>query len=92
MHPLLVLNVVGLTEYLLAGALPRINRFISQGARARVSPAFPAVTCSAQATHLTGTPSRKNIPKYCHGIDKECPAFADTLPSTNLTSSGEMNV
>jgi predicted AlkP superfamily pyrophosphatase or phosphodiesterase len=57
-----VLNVVGLSESALGDATPRINRFIGQGTRARIAPAFPAVTCSAQATYLTGTPPAQ------HGI------------------------
>src|SRR5580692_3951223 len=49
-----VLNVVGLTESLLGGATPRIDEFINHGAKADIAPAFPAVTCSAQSTYLTG--------------------------------------
>lgn len=56
------LNVVGLTESLLGAATPRINRFIGQGARAGIVPAFPAVTCTAQSTYVTGTPPAQ------HGI------------------------
>ncbi|MDB6020325.1 MAG: hypothetical protein JWQ04_182 [Pedosphaera sp.] len=50
-----VLNVVGLTESLFGPATPRINRFLAQGAKAGIVPAFPAVTCTAQSTYLTGT-------------------------------------
>ncbi|HWF19613.1 MAG TPA: alkaline phosphatase family protein [Verrucomicrobiae bacterium] len=50
-----VLNVVGLTESLLGPATPRINRFLAQGAKSAVVPAFPAVTSTAQSTYLTGT-------------------------------------
>ncbi len=57
-----VLNVVGLSESLLVAATPRINQFIGRGARAHIVPAFPAVTCSAQAAYLTGTLPTK------HGI------------------------
>src|SRR6267143_296439 len=49
-----VLNVVGLTESLLGAATPRINQFLSRGAKAAITPAFPAVTCTAQSTYLTG--------------------------------------
>jgi len=49
-----VLNVVGLTESLLGASTPRISRFLSQGAKAAITPAFPAVTCTAQSTYLTG--------------------------------------
>jgi predicted AlkP superfamily pyrophosphatase or phosphodiesterase len=51
-----VLNVVGLTESLIGPHTPRIARFVAQGAKAGIVPAFPAVTCSAQSTYLTGAP------------------------------------
>ncbi len=57
-----VLNVVGLTESLLGPSTPRISRFAQQGSVARITPAFPAVTCAAQSNYLTGlTPSRHGI-------------------------------
>jgi len=49
-----VLNVVGLTESLLGEATPRLNDFLRNGALATIVPAFPAVTCTAQSTYLTG--------------------------------------
>ncbi|HEX4646244.1 MAG TPA: nucleotide pyrophosphatase/phosphodiesterase family protein, partial [Verrucomicrobiae bacterium] len=55
-----VLNVVGLAESLLGGHTPRINQFLARGAKAAVVPAFPAVTCSAQSTYLTGTPPSRH--------------------------------
>ena len=51
-----VINVVGLTESLIGPHTPRINRFRQAGACAKIIPAFPAVTCTAQSTYLTGTP------------------------------------
>src|SRR5580692_3564157 len=51
-----VLNVVGLTESLIGPHTPRIARFMAQGAKAGIVPAFPAVTCTAQSTYLTGAP------------------------------------
>jgi predicted AlkP superfamily pyrophosphatase or phosphodiesterase len=57
-----VLNVVGLTSSLLGEETPRINEFIKAGAKTTVMPAFPAVTCTAQSTYLTGTPPSQ------HGI------------------------
>ncbi len=57
-----VLNVVGLTESLLGPATPRINQFLGRGAKANIVPAFPAVTCTAQSSYLTGTPPAQ------HGI------------------------
>ncbi|MFZ9200861.1 MAG: alkaline phosphatase family protein [Opitutales bacterium] len=50
-----VLNVVGLTTRDLAGGkMPRLAARAAAGSVARVKPAFPAVTCTAQATYLTG--------------------------------------
>ena len=50
-----VLNVVGLTSRDLAGGkMPRLAARAAAGSVARVKPAFPAVTCTAQATYLTG--------------------------------------
>jgi predicted AlkP superfamily pyrophosphatase or phosphodiesterase len=57
-----LLNVVGLADSLLGAHTPRINKFLARGAKATVVPAFPAVTCSAQSTYLTGTPPSR------HGI------------------------
>ena len=57
-----VINVVGLTESLIGEHTPRIAAFVKSGAMARVAPVFPAVTCSAQSTYLTGkTPSEHGI-------------------------------
>jgi predicted AlkP superfamily pyrophosphatase or phosphodiesterase len=52
-----VINVVGLTSSLIGEHLPRIRDFVARGAQAVVAPAFPAVTCTAQSTYLTGTPA-----------------------------------
>ena len=49
-----VLNVVGLTESLLGPATPRISAFLKSGSTARIVPAFPAVTCTAQSNYVTG--------------------------------------
>ena len=49
-----VLNVVGLTGGLLGKHTPRIEAFRKLGATARIRPAFPAVTCTAQSDYLTG--------------------------------------
>ena len=49
-----VLNVVGLTRRLLEGRAPRLAGLARQGGMASVKPAFPAVTCTAQANYLTG--------------------------------------
>jgi predicted AlkP superfamily pyrophosphatase or phosphodiesterase len=54
MNRLAVINVVGLTEALIGSHTPRLLAFRQRGALARIAPAFPAVTCTAQANYLTG--------------------------------------
>jgi predicted AlkP superfamily pyrophosphatase or phosphodiesterase len=62
MHRTAVLNVVGLTKGLLGPQTPNINAFAQQGQVAAIRPVFPAVTCSAQSTYVTGLPPSE------HGI------------------------
>ncbi|MEP6664078.1 MAG: nucleotide pyrophosphatase/phosphodiesterase family protein, partial [Verrucomicrobiota bacterium] len=50
-----VINVVGLTESLIGEHTPKIRAFQMRGAAAKISPAFPAVTCTAQSNYFTGT-------------------------------------
>ncbi len=62
MKRLAVINVVGLTEALIGEHTPRIAEFMKRGALAKIVPAFPAVTCTAQSNYLTGkTPSEHGI-------------------------------
>lgn len=58
-----VLNVVGLSARdLHSGLMPRLAARANRGSVARVSPAFPAVTCTAQSDYLTGVrPSQHGI-------------------------------
>jgi predicted AlkP superfamily pyrophosphatase or phosphodiesterase len=49
-----VINVAGLTGPLIGPDTPNMARLRDQGALARIVPAFPAVTCTAQANYLTG--------------------------------------
>jgi predicted AlkP superfamily pyrophosphatase or phosphodiesterase len=59
--PLLVLDVVGLTPKLLR-EMPRLSKLASDGYSATLDPVLPAVTCSVQASLLTGaTPSDHGI-------------------------------
>jgi len=58
--PLVVLDVVGLTPQLVA-YMPRL-RAACAGFTARLDPVLPAVTCSVQASAVTGAPPR------VHGI------------------------
>ena len=55
MRPTVVLNVVGLTRALLGRDTPHLNALAADGACAPMRAITPAVTCSAQATILTGT-------------------------------------
>src|SRR3954453_23140677 len=57
-----VINIVGLTDALIGEHTPRIRDFAARGDKASVEPAFPAVTCTAQSTYLTGLPPSQ------HGI------------------------
>jgi predicted AlkP superfamily pyrophosphatase or phosphodiesterase len=50
-----VINAVGLTPRLVGPNTPRIRAFADQGRMLAISPMAPAVTCSVQATYLTGT-------------------------------------
>ncbi|MGE0023847.1 MAG: alkaline phosphatase family protein [Hyphomicrobium sp.] len=62
MHPTLVINVVGLTPALLGRATPNLSRFAAGGCLRPLSTITPAVTCSVQATFVTGLAPRE------HGI------------------------
>ncbi|HLH32987.1 MAG TPA: alkaline phosphatase family protein [Terriglobia bacterium] len=62
MHRTVVINVVGLTGKLLGPHTPNLNRFAGQGVRVPIRTITPAVTCSVQATFLTGLMPRD------HGI------------------------
>lgn len=54
MTPLLLLDLVGLTPELLGADTPRLSAFAREGSMSPMSAVSPAVTCSAQATLLTG--------------------------------------
>ncbi|MEI7651455.1 MAG: nucleotide pyrophosphatase/phosphodiesterase family protein [Verrucomicrobiota bacterium] len=58
-----VLNVVGLSvRDLTSGVMPRLAARATKGSVAKVHPAFPAVTCTAQSDYLTGKqPSEHGI-------------------------------
>lgn len=51
--PLVVLDVVGLTPRLLTH-MPRLRRIADEGFAAPLAPVLPALTCSVQASMLTG--------------------------------------
>lgn len=56
MRPLLLLDVVGLTPALVRDHAPRLRALGERGSSAPMTTVLPAVTCSAQATMLTGSP------------------------------------
>jgi predicted AlkP superfamily pyrophosphatase or phosphodiesterase len=62
MRPLLVVDVVGLSPELIGPDTPHIARLAERGVVRPLDTITPAVTCSVQATFLTGT-----LPKE-HGI------------------------
>lgn len=49
-----VLNIVGLSASLLGKHTPHLSAFAERGKSGRILPAFPAVTCTAQADYVTG--------------------------------------
>ncbi|MBD2080146.1 nucleotide pyrophosphatase/phosphodiesterase family protein [Leptolyngbya sp. FACHB-17] len=54
MKKTVVINVVGLSSRLLGEHTPQLKQWIAQGRIATIKPVLPAVTCTAQATYLTG--------------------------------------
>jgi predicted AlkP superfamily pyrophosphatase or phosphodiesterase len=71
MPPIVVLNAVGLTPRLLPHA-PRLAAIAEAGWQAAMPETLPAVTCTAQATLLTGTTPER------HGIVANGWHFRDT--------------
>ena len=61
-HPTAVLNVVGLTPAMIGDDTPNLRALARDGSVAPIRAGLPAVTCTAQATYLTGTLPRQ------HGI------------------------
>lgn len=62
MKRVVVLDVVGLTMGLIGEHTPGIRDFMMRGQGTDLRPAFPAVTCTAQANMMTGLhPSRHGI-------------------------------
>jgi len=54
MHPTVVINVVGLTPSLIGPHMPNLARLASLGGCRPLKTVTPAVTCSVQATFVTG--------------------------------------
>ncbi|MEX2403052.1 MAG: alkaline phosphatase family protein, partial [Balneolales bacterium] len=55
MQKTVVIDVVGLTHSLIGEHTPQIKKFTQRSKNATIGSTFPAVTCSAQSTYLTGT-------------------------------------
>ncbi len=73
MQRTVVINAVGLTPDHLGEATPRLSTFARTGALATISPVLPAVTCTAQATYLTGVgPDQHGIVANGWYFDDEC--------------------
>jgi predicted AlkP superfamily pyrophosphatase or phosphodiesterase len=62
MRPTLVVDVVGLSQDLLGPDTPHLNALVARGVMRPLATVTPALTCSAQATFLTGRLPRE------HGI------------------------
>ena len=71
MQPIVLINAVGLTPRLLEHA-PRLKAVAAAGWQADMPEVLPAVTCTAQATLLTGEPPDK------HGVVANGWLFRDT--------------
>ena len=54
MRPVLWLDVVGLTHRQIGAHTPHLSSLAARGSSAPMTTVLPAVTCSAQATLLTG--------------------------------------
>jgi predicted AlkP superfamily pyrophosphatase or phosphodiesterase len=54
MRPTIVINVVGLTPRMIGAHTPALHALASAGAMRPLRASFPAVTCPAQTTYLTG--------------------------------------
>lgn len=72
-HKTVVLNVVGLTPSLLGEHTPFLSSWASQGKVSSIQPVLPAVTCSVQATYLTGeSPAKHGIVGNGWYFQEEC--------------------
>src|SRR5262245_28538410 len=71
MQPIVLINAVGLTPRLLEHA-SRLKQIAAQGWVAHMPEVLPAVTCTAQATLLTGDPPNR------HGVVANGWLFRDT--------------
>ena len=69
MQPLIVLNVVGLTPRHLGPLTPRLSAFAQRGGMREMQTTFPAVTCTTQASFMTGLPpDQTELPQLFEGV------------------------
>ncbi len=62
LKPLIVLNVVGLTPRFIGSSTPHLAKLVERAGLRRLTPVFPAVTCTAQSSMLTGlSPAQHGI-------------------------------
>ena len=73
MHPTLVLLIAGLSPRHIGADTPNISRLARAGAMRPLSTVVPALTCTVQATFMTGTPPRD------HGIVANGWLFRDLM-------------
>jgi predicted AlkP superfamily pyrophosphatase or phosphodiesterase len=87
---LAVLNIVGLSESLLGPHLPGLTAFAEKHGRQSYAPEFPAVTCTAQSSLLTG------LSPAAHGIvangwyDRESAEVRFWKQSNHLVRGGKL--
>ncbi len=73
MNRVVVINVVGLTTSLIGDHTPFLKKWAAQKNVATIKPILPAVTCSMQATYLTGKlPSEHGIVGNGWYFENEC--------------------
>lgn len=73
MHKTVVINVVGLSQRLIGEFTPFISQFIQKGKSTTIHPVLPAVTCTVQATYVTGKwPADHGIVANGWYFDEEC--------------------
>ena len=88
LKPVLAIIVVGLTPRHLGPLTPRLSALASHGSMATLDTVTPAVTCSVQATFMTGTPP------HDHGVVGNGWLFRDLMEvllwrQSNRLVSGE---
>ena len=72
MKAVLVINAVGLTEELMQRAMPKLRAWSATQSQAYLRPDLPAVTCTVQASMLTGVqPGRQQVENHQAAADNK---------------------